>query len=302
MTPSTGIKMLAMSDHRRVSGGCRDRSMNRYIWPFEVTPAVQKIVMRRGTYRIVGAGPPNKKPELPARTRYTTRIAATVDSVVPIHLNNTPRLAFAACCGPYSSAPWCIRITAIRLTMKLMTKTVTSSVADSGTDGLAGGNPRSRRRVEDLKSRRGNVVLAQLAERDEARVLRVRTRERIPSDVFTEDIDQDVVPANLRAFELDEVPYIEDAERPHVDPGLLQGLPDRSRLHRLSDLQGPARQAPPALVRFGATLDQENSSISEHDCADRGDRALWELVPRRHRSGKSMQAINPTSEPRKCSR
>src|SRR5438093_11196743 len=169
-------------------------------------------------------------------------------------------------------------------------------------DGLAGGNTRSRRRVEDLKSRRGNVVLAQLAERDEARVLRVRTRERIPSDVFTEDIDQDVVPANLRAFELDEVPYIEDAERPHVDPGLLQGLPDRSRLHRLSDLQGPARQAPPALVRFGATLDQENSSISEHDCADRGDRALWELVPRRHRSGKSMRAINPTSEPRKCSR
>src|SRR3989449_2252850 len=40
-------------------------------------------------------------------------------------LEQHPRLAFAACCGPYSSAPWCIRITAIRLTMKLMTKTMT---------------------------------------------------------------------------------------------------------------------------------------------------------------------------------
>src|SRR5437899_12269438 len=99
--------------------------LNRYIWPFEVTPAVQKIVMRSGTYSIVGAGPPNKKPELPARTRYTTRIAASVDRVVPIHLNNTPRLAFAACCGPDSSAPRGLRITAIRLTMKLMTKTMT---------------------------------------------------------------------------------------------------------------------------------------------------------------------------------
>src|SRR5437867_11061795 len=81
--------------------------------------------MRRGTYRIVGAGLPNKKPELPARTRYTTRIAASVDRVVPTHLHNTPRLAFAACCGPYSSAPWCIRITATSLTMKLMTNTIT---------------------------------------------------------------------------------------------------------------------------------------------------------------------------------
>src|SRR2546422_11198279 len=99
--------------------------MNRYIWPFEVTPAVQKIVMRSGTYRIVGAGPPNKKPELPARTRYTTRIAASVDRDVPTHLNNTPRLAFAACCGPYSSAAWFLRITAIRLSMKLMTKVMT---------------------------------------------------------------------------------------------------------------------------------------------------------------------------------
>src|SRR2546422_11628519 len=99
--------------------------MYRYYGPFDVHPADQKTVKRSGTNRNDGAGPPNKKPELPARTRYTTRIAASVDSVVPIHLNNTPRLAFAACCGPYSSAPWCIRITAIRLTMKVMIKTMT---------------------------------------------------------------------------------------------------------------------------------------------------------------------------------
>src|SRR5207245_9248928 len=121
MTPSTGIKMLAMSDHRRVSGGCRERSMNRYIWPFEVTPAVQKIVMRSGTYRIVGAGPPNKRPELPARTRYTTRIAASVDRVVPIDLNKSPRRAFEAGCGPYSEAPWWTRTPALRSTKKVNT-------------------------------------------------------------------------------------------------------------------------------------------------------------------------------------
>src|SRR5438445_6612024 len=60
--------------------------------------------------------------------------------------------------------------------------TVTSSVGHSVTDGSAPGNPGSRRRIEDLKSRRRKVELAQLAERDEARVHRVRARERISSD------------------------------------------------------------------------------------------------------------------------
>src|SRR5207245_9211101 len=95
MTPSTGIKMLAMSDHRRVSGGCRERSMNRYIWPFEVTPAVQKIVMRSGTYRIVGAGPTNKKLELRARTRYVKRIADSSGCAEPILFNDPQNLAYA---------------------------------------------------------------------------------------------------------------------------------------------------------------------------------------------------------------
>src|SRR2546428_141401 len=171
-----------------------------------------------------------------------------------------------------------------------------SSVVHSGTDRFVCGNPGDRRRFEDLKSRRGNVVLAQLAERDETRVLRVRARERIPSDGFTDDIDQDVVPANLRALKVDEVPNIEDADRPHVDRGLLQGLADRGRLDRLANLQRPARQAPSALARLSATINQQHGSIPEHDRADRGNRTLRELVPRRHSPRNSMRAINPTSE------
>src|SRR3989304_2296426 len=52
-------------------------------------------------------------------------IAAIVDSVVPSHLNSTPRRAYVACSGPYSSAPCCILVTERRLTMKLITKTIT---------------------------------------------------------------------------------------------------------------------------------------------------------------------------------
>src|SRR5207245_158069 len=119
---------------------------------------------------------------------------------------------------------------------------------------------------------------------------------------FTEDIDEYVVPANLRALELDDVPNIEDADRPHVDPGLLEGLADRGGLDRLAGLQRSARQAPPAFVRLGATLHQQDGSIPEHDCADRGDRALRELVPRGHSPRKSKRAINPTSERRERTR
>src|SRR5438552_1699852 len=102
MMPRAGTKADAMSVHRRVSGGCRARTMKRYICAFALTPAVQKIVISSGTN------------------------AAVVDRAVPIHLNRTPRRAWTECSGPYSSAPWCMWKTDIRLTMKLMTKTMTS--------------------------------------------------------------------------------------------------------------------------------------------------------------------------------
>src|SRR6266480_2055690 len=124
--PRAGTKADAMSVHRRVSGGCRARTMKRYICAFALTPAVQKIVIRSGTNAVAGTAPPRKNALLPARARETPRTAAVVHRAVPIHLNRTPRRAWTECSGPYSSAPWCMWKTDIRLTMKLMTKTMTS--------------------------------------------------------------------------------------------------------------------------------------------------------------------------------
>src|SRR5437867_8906563 len=105
MIPRAGIRAEARSDHCRVSGGWSERTMNRYICAFAVTPAVQKAVIRSGTYTVAGTGPPKAKAVLPAMSRYTTKIAAKVDRLVPTHLNRTPRRAFMACAGPYSSEP-----------------------------------------------------------------------------------------------------------------------------------------------------------------------------------------------------
>src|SRR5438876_871806 len=54
MMPRAGTKADAMSVHRRVSGGCRARTMKRYICAFALTPAVQKIVIRSGTNAVEG--------------------------------------------------------------------------------------------------------------------------------------------------------------------------------------------------------------------------------------------------------
>src|SRR5437667_12814079 len=56
MMPSAGTKADAMSVHRRVSGGCRARTMKRYICAFALTPALQKHVIRGGSK--ADAGPP----------------------------------------------------------------------------------------------------------------------------------------------------------------------------------------------------------------------------------------------------
>ena len=109
-------------------------------------------------------------------------------------------------------------------------------VRRSRPERFAGGNPRRQRRSEDLESRRGNLVLTELAERDESRVRGVRSREGFPAYVFAEHLDQDVVPADLAALQLDEVPYVEHADGPHIDTGLFQGLPRRGGLDRLADL------------------------------------------------------------------
>src|SRR6266540_1314462 len=87
----------------------------------------------RGDEEARDVGPPPRlgrleaprKSEGPLMSKYTTKIAASVESVVPIHLKRTPRPAFRAWSGPYSFAPWCIRMTDIRATMKLITKTIT---------------------------------------------------------------------------------------------------------------------------------------------------------------------------------
>src|SRR5207245_866993 len=84
---------------------------------------------------------------------------------------------------------------------------------------------------------------------------------------------QDVVPADLAALQLDDVPNVEHADRPHIDTGLFQGLPRRGGLDRLADLQGPARETPQAPVRIGSPLDQEDGPVSEHDRADGGRRS-----------------------------
>src|SRR5436309_15913842 len=117
-------------------------------------------------------------------------------------------------------------------------------VRRSRPERIAGGNPRRQRRSEDLESRWGNLVLTELAERDESRVRGVRSRERMPPYVFAEHVDQDVVPADLAAFQLEEVPYVEHADRPHIDTGLFQGLPRRGSLDCFTDLHGPARETP----------------------------------------------------------
>ena len=135
-----------------------------------------------------------------------------------------------------------------------------------------------RRHLEDLERRRDDIILAQLAKRNEPRVLRVRRRERIPPKVFAKDIDQNVVPADLAVLPFDEVADVEDAQGLHVDPGLLASLPDRSRLDRLTDLQGPARQAPTAAVGLGAPFHKEHRAIPEYDRADGGHGALREFV------------------------
>lgn len=67
----------------------------------------------------------------PENKRYATSTAAAVDIAVPSHLNRTPRLACRSCSGPYSAMPWCIFVTERRLTMKLITNTMTSPHADA---------------------------------------------------------------------------------------------------------------------------------------------------------------------------
>ncbi len=99
-----------------------------------------------------------------------------------------------------------------------------------------------------------------------------------PPEVFAEDIDQNVVPADLAVLPFNEVADIEDAQGLHVDPGLLASLPDHSRLDRLTDLQGPARQAPAAAVGLGAPFHKEHRAIPEYDRADSGHGALREFV------------------------
>src|SRR5437667_9957836 len=42
MMPSAGTKADAMSVHRRVSGGCKARTMKRYNCPFALTPHAQQ--------------------------------------------------------------------------------------------------------------------------------------------------------------------------------------------------------------------------------------------------------------------
>ncbi len=37
--------------------------------------------------------------------RYTTRIAARVERLAPIHLHAIPKRVYRACSGPYSSCP-----------------------------------------------------------------------------------------------------------------------------------------------------------------------------------------------------
>src|SRR5207249_10639253 len=77
-------------------------------------------------------------------------------------------------------------------------------VRRSRPECFVGGDPRRRRRSEDLENRRGNLVLTELAEQDESRVRGVRGREGFPAYVFAEHVDQDVVPADLAAFQLEE--------------------------------------------------------------------------------------------------
>src|SRR3989442_9018464 len=121
-------------------------------------------------------------------------------------------------------------------------------------------------------------MLAQLAKGNETRVLCVRRRERVPPEVFAENIDQNVVPADLAVLPFDEVADVEDAQGLHVDPGFLQGLPNRSRLGGLTYLQGPARQAPPAAVRLRAPFHKEDRALPGYDRAHCGDGALRGFV------------------------
>jgi len=127
-----------------------------------------------------------------------------------------------------------------------------------------------------------DVILSELRQRDEARILCVRAGERLPRDAFAEDVDEEVVPPDPCAFKDDEVPHLEHTNRADADLRFLEGLPRRSGLDGLPDLQQAAGQAPATRIRNGPPLDEQNGSVPERDRAHCGNRAIGELVVPRH--------------------
>src|SRR3989304_393663 len=72
-TPRTGMTRLAVRDHRAASGGCKARTKFQYIWPLNVTPTVQKIVINRGMYTLDETGPAKVADRRPGRGREEKR-------------------------------------------------------------------------------------------------------------------------------------------------------------------------------------------------------------------------------------
>src|SRR2546429_6841543 len=149
-----------------------------------------------------------------------------------------------------------------------------------GCSGDSGGGRCSRCRgfCNDIEGLRRDVQFAELRQLHEAGVLRVARGKRLVADVLTEDVDEDVMPPNAVSLPLDVVGHPHDPGRPHVDPGLLTGLPDGGLFDRLANLDRAAGHAPEPSIRRGAAPDEEDLGIPEHDRAYRGDRSQRKFV------------------------
>src|SRR5438309_2388841 len=156
-----------------------------------------------------------------------------------------------------------------------------------GRDPVSSGHSRSRvrpsaacdRPFDDFESRRYDVELSQLSQFDEARVRRVAPGIRFASDEETEEVHEDVVPADSAFLLLDEIPDGDHLDGADVDRGLLAGLPDHGLFHRFSDLDRASGYAPPTLVRRVSSANEQDLRPAEHNRADRRDGALREFVP-----------------------
>ena len=105
----------------------------------------------------------------------------------------------------------------------------------------------------------------------------VRAARRRAASRAAEVVDDDevILDAAVRV-PADAIEHFDDGSDVHVEAGLLAHFADQSRLERLAQLDGAARQAPFALERLVRALDQQHAVAVEDHGADADDRTVRE--------------------------